>query len=185
VFVSHRVVAPADIGMPRIGMRLNIVRRVAKVGLVGLAVLAPLKMSYDGYQQYGDAAPKPPLFGIYEVDSFSKNGVTLPPLLTDSVRWRRLVVSRPGGLSVKLMNDSTRRYLAKVDTVTRQVTLWTRADSTTRFPFSFLRTEDGGLLLSGAMSGDSLRVRLRRVDHTKFLLVSRGYHWINEYPFNR
>jgi multidrug transporter EmrE-like cation transporter len=185
VFVSHRVVAPANIGMPAIAKRLNIARRVAKIGLVGLAVFAPLKMSYDANRQFGDAAPKPPLFGIYDVESFSKNGVMMPPLLTDTVRWRRLVVSRPGGLSVKLMSDSTRRYLAKVDTVTGRLTLWTRADSTTRFPFSFIPTDDGGLLLNGAMSGDSLRVRLRRVDHTKFLLVSRGYHWINEYPFNR
>jgi hypothetical protein len=111
--------------------------------------------------------------------------VTLPPFLTDTVRWRRLVVSRPGGLSLKLMNDSTRRYVAKVDTVARQVTLWARADSTTRFPFTFLRTEGGGLVLNGVTAGDSLQVRLRRVDHTKFLLLNRGNRWINEYPFNR
>ena len=34
-------------------------------------------------------------------------------------------------------------------------------------------------------AGDSLHMQLRRVDHTKFLLVSRGYRWINEFPFNR
>jgi hypothetical protein len=26
---------------------------------------------------------------------------------------------------------------------------------------------------------------LHRTDETKFLLKSRGFHWINEHPFNR
>jgi hypothetical protein len=25
----------------------------------------------------------------------------------------------------------------------------------------------------------------RRVDHTQFLLISRGFHWVQEFPFNR
>ena len=185
VLVANRAAAPANIGMPNIGKRLDIGRRVLKVGLIGLGVYAPLKMSYDGHHLYGDAAPKPPLFGIYDVESFAKNGVTLPPLLTDTTRWRRVVVGRPGALSVKLMNDSTRRYLAKVDTAARQVTLWTRTDSTIRFPFTFERRGQDGLVLNGVMMGDSLQLRLRRVDHTKFVLMSRGYRWINENPFNR
>ena len=185
VFVTNGFAPPADIGMPAIGRRLNVGRRVVKAGLIGLGVIAPLKMSYEGYHQYGDAAPKPPLFGIYDVERFTRNGVTIPPLVTDTTRWRRVVVARPGGLSIKLMNDSTRRFVAKVDTTTHQVTLWTRVDSTKRFPFSFARTEGDGLRLDGVLAGDSLHVQLRRLDHTRFLLVSRGYRWINENPFNR
>jgi len=30
-----------------------------------------------------------------------------------------------------------------------------------------------------------LHMHLRLVDHKKFLLVSRGFHWIQEHPFNR
>jgi hypothetical protein len=26
---------------------------------------------------------------------------------------------------------------------------------------------------------------LHRLDHTKFLLVARVFHWIQDYPFNR
>jgi hypothetical protein len=41
------------------------------------------------------------------------------------------------------------------------------------------------LQLDGLLGADSLHVRLHRIDETKFLLLSRGYHWINELPFNR
>jgi hypothetical protein len=30
-----------------------------------------------------------------------------------------------------------------------------------------------------------VRMELRRLDETKFLFASRGFHWIQEYPFNR
>jgi hypothetical protein len=32
---------------------------------------------------------------------------------------------------------------------------------------------------------DDLTVQLTRVDPRKMLLVGRGFHWINEVPFNR
>jgi hypothetical protein len=28
-------------------------------------------------------------------------------------------------------------------------------------------------------------MQLQLVDLTKFLLINRGFHWIQEYPFNR
>lgn len=42
--------------------------------------------------QYGDAAIKPPLYGIYEIEKFTLNKVDLPPLTTDSLRWRELII---------------------------------------------------------------------------------------------
>jgi hypothetical protein len=35
------------------------------------------------------------------------------------------------------------------------------------------------------MDGHKLRMQLRLFDRDSFLLVSRGFHWIQEYPFNR
>jgi len=98
-----------------------------------------------------------------------------------------MVVSFPGFLSIRLLNDSTRGFRAQSDSVKHTLVLSTRKDSTTKFPFSYLRsgTKNEQLQLDGILGGDSLHVRLHRIDETKFLLVSRGYHWINELPFNR
>jgi hypothetical protein len=35
------------------------------------------------------------------------------------------------------------------------------------------------------MEGHQVHMRLQLFDRQKFELVSRGFHWIQEYPFNR
>jgi hypothetical protein len=35
------------------------------------------------------------------------------------------------------------------------------------------------------LEGDGKAIRLRQIDASKFLLLSRGFHWINEMPLNR
>ena len=41
------------------------------------------------------------------------------------------------------------------------------------------------LALAGGVDGRQIQAALRRADPSQFLLTSRGFHWINEYPFNR
>jgi hypothetical protein len=40
-------------------------------------------------------------------------------------------------------------------------------------------------VLAGRLGSDSLVLRLRRIDENRFLLMNRGFHWIQEQPFNR
>ena len=65
--------------------------------------------------------------------------------------------------------------------------LRSRRDSTFALPLAYTRAgaHNDSLRLDGILKGDSLHVRLHRLDETSFLLVSRGYHWINEFPLNR
>jgi hypothetical protein len=44
---------------------------------------------------------------------------------------------------------------------------------------------EGALELAGVAGADSHRIALRRIGPEGFLLVDRGFHWINEYPFGR
>ena len=41
------------------------------------------------------------------------------------------------------------------------------------------------LVLEGTYNGAAITVRLRELPASSFLLRNRGFHWINEYPFNR
>jgi hypothetical protein len=41
------------------------------------------------------------------------------------------------------------------------------------------------LTIEGSIAGGRVSMRLRKIDPSKFLLLSRGFHWINEVPFNR
>ena len=41
------------------------------------------------------------------------------------------------------------------------------------------------LEMEGKLDGKTIRAKLHKTDPRSFLLISRGFHWINEYPFNR
>jgi hypothetical protein len=41
------------------------------------------------------------------------------------------------------------------------------------------------MVLAGEIDGRPVRMELKREDETKMMLVSRGFHWRQDYPFNR
>ena len=41
------------------------------------------------------------------------------------------------------------------------------------------------LIVEGSFQSEALHVQLKKIDESKFLLVNRGFNWIQEYPFNR
>ena len=47
----------------------------------------------------------------------------------------------------------------------------------------------GGVLLTKlepvSLSAGALERALKRFDENRFRLVNRGFHWVNEYPYNR
>lgn len=45
--------------------------------------------------------------------------------------------------------------------------------------------DDRHIRLSGDAGDQRISATLRRIDRDDFLLVNRGFHWINEFPFNR
>ena len=182
--VMNRGMTAADLGAVFATRRMRIAASVAKVGFVLAGVLGPLWTSLSFSRQI---ANRPPLYGIWEVDSFVRGREALPALVGDSVRWRRLVFGYPGGASVRLLNDSTRGYRVTADSVKHTFVLSSRRDSSFKLPFAYARggARNDSLRLDGIVNGDSLHIRLHRLDETKFLLVSRGYHWINEFPLNR
>lgn len=182
--VMNRGMTVADLGEAFATRRMRIAGAVVKTLFVLVGVIAPLWLSRSFVSQI---ATHPPLYGIWEVDSFVRGHEAFPALVGDSVRWRHVVFSYPGAASVRLLNDSTRGYRVMADTTKHTLVLSPYRDSSFKLPLAYARdgAHNDSLRLDGIVKGDSLHVRLHRLDETKFLLVSRGYHWINEFPLNR
>ena len=136
-------------------------------------------------REFGDLAPKPPLYGIWNVEEMVTDGKARPPLVTDGTRWQRVIFSRPQVLAIQLMNDSRERYALALDTSAKRLKLTKRDDPERKSSLSYRELGPRLLTLEGSFEGHRLQARLRRVDKPEFRLVSRGFHWINEYPFNR
>lgn len=184
VLVLNRPVDAADLGSLPFGRRwMRVAAAGVKVLFVGSVLFFEIKGGWKSYQQL-KTAERPPLYGLYEVEKFTRNGTELPPLTTDATRWRKVAVQFPGFVSVRAMDDSVRGYSAEYTKGSNTVTL-SQGTKNPQNVFTYTRPDADRVRLEGTLGNDRLSIDLKTIDVSKFLLVSRGFHWINETPFNR
>ncbi len=126
------------------------------------------RKAWEGYKGFVLNRPKAPIYGLYEVESFT-------PLAPDATRWRRVAIQSPTVLTVRMMDDSSRVFNTEYNDAKSNVTIDKKS------LFSYTRPDAEHVVLQS----DSQIIKLKRIDPSKFLLVNRGFHWINERPFNR
>jgi hypothetical protein len=83
------------------------------------------------------------------------------------------------------MDDSFASYGANIDMAGRTLTFSKGSDTSWSARFAFQQPARERLILDGDMDGHRVRMRLQLLDRNRFLLVNRGFHWIQEYLFNR
>ena len=166
-------------------------RRANRIALVvqivyGICLLAG--NAYEGranWHIYGGGSPKSPLYGIWDVTKFAVDGVERSPLLTDYGRFRHAIFDPADRLSLQRMDDSLARYKAAINSQDKTLTLTKPDDQNWKGEFTFERPVENRLVLDGKMDGHRVHMELQLVDRGQFLLVNRGFHWVQEYPLNR
>jgi hypothetical protein len=88
-------------------------------------------------------------------------------------------------MSFQRMDESFARYGASIDDKKKTVALTKDDDKNRKSNFVFERPAPDQLILDGSMDGHKIHMQMQLLERTKFLLVSRGFHWIQEAPFNR
>jgi hypothetical protein len=185
-FFRNREAQPANITPPKFRARWkNIVLCVCKYVLIGFVVISLGMDVYHQNKAFGDNAPKSKFFGIYNVQTFVRGHDTLPPLITDSTRWRRLYIGASGRAATAMMNDSLKNFDLHTDTVKHLFEFITTSDIKDTLKLNYKVLKPDTLLLSGLWGKDSIKVRMAKYDMRKFRLNSRGFHWVNEYPYNK
>jgi hypothetical protein len=170
-------------------------------GLVALQLALAAWLVYSNYTgsveastRFGSAAPKPPLYGIWDITSMTIDGQVRSALITDYDRWRRAVVTAANALAFQRMDDTFLPYRAAYDAGARTLTL-SKAPPV-GVPPAGVKVPDVGRLtveqsspervtLDGTIEGRQVRMDLQRVDHTNFRLLQSRFRWIQDYPFNR
>jgi hypothetical protein len=134
--------------------------------------------------QYGLKAPKSPLEGMYAVELFKRNGDTVAPLITDKTRLRYLVMERPDFSLMYDMEKSRSFFKTEIDSLNKELLLTSYNDSTDVYKFRYVQT-DSSMILKGLHKLDTLEIHTKRYSKKDFPLLSRDFHWIQEYPYNR
>ncbi len=188
-FILNRITMP-EIGW-RPSFRKKWMERARWVLKYGFTLDMLYDINHDIFtfkNDYSDDRKISAFDGVFNVQTYIKNGDTLAPLLTDTTRWRRLVVQDfAGGLyaSVKVMSDSGTSWQIRPDTAAHRLVMTRRIDTTIKYRFSYAFSGPNDLLLLGKWKEDSVDIMLKKYDINKFILVNRGFHWINEEPYLR
>ena len=133
----------------------------------------------------GGGAPKPPLYGMWVVDTMQIDGHTRSPLVTDYDRWRRILFPALGRMSFQRMDSNIVNYSMKHDANTHTLSLSKPDNTMWHASFTYTQPAADRLILDGKMDDHAIHMDLKLEDHTKMLLLTRGFHWIQETPFNR
>jgi uncharacterized membrane protein YphA (DoxX/SURF4 family) len=187
LFVRHRAVDVPPVPQLYRKPRAHLVGQIMK-GLYAAFLVLSATIAYTFFVPGRGAASSDPIVGLWNVESYQEGGEDVPPLLTDENRWHRFVI-RPWGRGVVVGMDGARdRYQAELDEDAGTLELIDADEDsdekTVVFSFSFVRGEDSdGEILT--LTDDRLTIELRKVDPDTFLLRNRGFHFVQEYPFNR
>ncbi|NUR53211.1 MAG: DoxX family protein [Acidobacteria bacterium] len=137
------------------------------------------------WYEFGGGAPESALHGIWTVETMAIDGVTRVPLVTDWGRWRRVVFDSRGRVTFQRMDDSFVGYTAQWYETLNTLTLTRGGESGSVATFNVTRPAREEMTLAGTMEDHRVAMRLQLYDRRRFLLGSRGFHWVQEYPFNR
>ena len=148
-------------------------RRWLRIAAIAFQALVICSISYNkiwgGFQTTkmyaGSYFKNAPLYGVWNADS-------------DTARWRQLTIQSPRGLSIRDIGGERLRFISSYDEANHKLTLnaFKQQDD-----FTYEQPDSQHLVLHGKAS----TLMFHRVDASKFLLTSRGFHWISEDPFNR
>jgi hypothetical protein len=183
--VLNRATAPVVLRAPLPAPWMEWASRGVKALFLGWCLYSITQSQLELREQVGESALKPALHGVYQVKSFTWDGQEVPPLATDATRWREVVFNEFNMARLRMMDDSRKFYRVTDRPQEQSLTLASPQAAGEQLLFKYSRPDAESLVLEGVLGDRTLRVLLGRVDASKFLLNSRGYHWINEVPFNR
>ncbi len=184
---------------PWLNGSLGVVRTIIVLTFVGVTLYG----NHERSKLYGTLTPEPPLFGLWDVEEFTLDGKVRPPLTTDAGRWQRVTFnkaltfrkSNPAKPRIGITNMLGTSVLFaefEADENKKTITLTSRGGPPAVHVLRYREVEpevieaDGevAFLADGKFGPKQVKVRLRHYGEDRFLLSNRGFHWINETPYN-
>jgi hypothetical protein len=151
-----------------------------------IGIFGPMFYEYWENAKYVNM-PKTAIYGPYQVEKFEKNNIVSE---SDTLRWQEFFVDRRGARNIIFVtnqNGLRKRVDFRNDVKNHQLfmTDYTSTTDTVKYAFSYIQADSSSLYLKGKIKTDSFKVSLKKMLRKDFLLNKRGFHWINEVPFNK
>jgi hypothetical protein len=179
---------PAALVVPEPLFNASRANRIAGLVLAALWVWMignNIYLDWDGWRSYGPGRPQSALAGIWSIQQLAIDGQSQPLAVNNSDEWRRITFDRANWAHIQHMDDSLTGYALALDVQKQTLALTTGSDKNWRADFKYSRPAKDQLLLDGTVSGHKEHINLKLMDSAQFLLTSRGFHWVQDRPFNR
>ncbi|MER0440106.1 DoxX family protein [Emticicia sp. W12TSBA100-4] len=161
-------------------------RIVLKVLFIGITFVAQF---YSNWQDSAPiSAPKSAIYGPYKVEKFERNNIVSE---TDTLRLQEVFIDRRGATDMIYVTNEDglrKRVNFELDSTKHIIRMGDYAapiTDTARYTFSYVQTSAETFFLKGKIKNDSIRVAMKKMKPRNFLLTTRGFHWVNEVPFNK
>lgn len=204
-FVLGRPVAPRPM-TPLFGRWLRLDRAARVLGVVAFGGFAALQLwdaSVDA-KTHGILAPEDPAVGRWVGREFVRDGQPVsfpeqpdnpPPQAFQGGSWRggpgipAVIRANVGPWMVTFgMDDGSGMTYRKAGRERSELVLVKLADGAPMGKLAVSFPEPDVMVLEGPLDGQDVRMRLTRIPSPpkkEYLLKTRGFHWVQEHPFNR
>ena len=162
-------------------------RAAAKAVVIALIAIG-VGLQYGG--RLGRNGHGHELYGNWIVDGFVSDGVDHPPLTTDPVRWESWSASatsiqiwRMDGVIEGIHDPERGWYTIAVDPAAHTIAVTVDYATERKETWRYTLTAPDRLVIDAVHRGRTLHVTLHR--EPEGALLTRGFHWFNEVPYNR
>jgi hypothetical protein len=158
---------------------LRISKYTFKYLVIAFVALTMVMSVISNMEKYGDNAPKSPLYGAYQIKEAFFNNTKIS---NDNQRkWKIIIFVGVEYTRVKYVSDEIENFKILFDLKNKKMRLVSdiNVKDTLNFKYELKKGNQLKLISEGK---DSLRMEFTK---KKFELTERGFHWINEHPYNR
>ncbi|MGB6876053.1 MAG: hypothetical protein WBD87_08460 [Candidatus Acidiferrales bacterium] len=174
LLVLNRPTAAVDLESPFRRQWMRVPHAVAKALIIAFALYWYAGPFLRPNRVYA-SAPKSPLYGLYQVDSFTQDG---KPIAANDANWRRVIFDQKARMAVIATDDSMHYYPTDYDGAKNTVTI---SDANKKSVLAYSRPDAEHLDLRGNSDNHAVAIELRKVDISKFRLVSEKFRWSFRY----
>jgi uncharacterized membrane protein YphA (DoxX/SURF4 family) len=181
-FLFNRAVEPAA--------SLSLSRRawlnraaVVFCGLVFLLGAVPNLYVLKSSAEARSIAERLPLYGVWSVEELVQDGNASLEILSGEKRWQRVFIQSANRLAVQYPDGSLNGMNLELDSKKNEMKLSDDEAPGWKGQFALEQPDGETLNLKGTVNGKGVRIRLHKMEAPKFVLMTRGFHWINENVF--
>lgn len=177
-FLLNKATQPINLGLFS-GKKHSILLTICKYGLI-IYLVVP---EYTNYFIHRNDFK---IYGKFQVESIKQTDLNTQINNTDSITWKKVDILFDS-VKVELSNKKALTFLCNVDRVNKKMILFSSGNNNLQYEFTYKYSMPDLLVLSSInLSTHKLMlINLRKNNTASSPLMSRGFHWVNEYPYNR